>query len=78
MLDLSELNLDLLEDEDKLVANDSKGEDENENSKEAGFLVSAGEDALDSVEGVSLDEVLKLASDSLSNSYFLSFRAVHK
>ena len=69
-LDASELDLDSLEDEDDLVVNDRKDKDEDE--KEIAESVSVGGDAFDSIEGVSLDRVSKLASDSLSNSYFLS------
>ena len=65
----NEVELDLLKDEDKLVVSDSK--DEDEDAEKADDLVLVGEDSFNSVEGVSLDEDLKLASDSWSSFHFL-------
>ena len=62
LLGANEVELDFLKDEDELVASDRKNEDED--ADETGHLVLAGEDSFDSVEEVSLDEDLKLASDS--------------
>ena len=62
----SELDFNSLEGKNELLADADEDED-----KDKEKIVSVGKGIFDSVEGVSLDAVLNLASNSSSDFYFL-------